>query len=487
MDAANLELAAGLVGRTYVDQGAAALSRRRRLVKTLLSQRRLPAAGWDEAAVEALVRDCAAMDSNNFLGAVSVGEREARVASALIARRHWGLAHGVGRSGDVAAEQPKAAGSSLLAKLANALAADALRVAGMAELGPALVLPLATGMTLTLALLALRAQRPEARFVIWPRVDQKTCLKCVAAAGLTPLVVELRCEGDQLVTDLDALEAAIARVGPAAVAALLTTSSCFAPRAPDDVVGAARLAARLDVPHLVNNAYGVAAAATAAALTAAWRRGRVDGVVQSCDKNFMVPVGGAVLTAPRARPGLVDAVRALYPGRAAAGPALDLLATLLGWGEAGWRTRLAEREALFVHARGALGRFAATRGERLLETPGNPVSLALGLGALGEAAAAAGRGAEGVTFLGAMLFARGASGARVIVPGVNAEVAGIKFVGYGAHCDAYPLPYLTVAAALGGTPEEVDEFLRRLGAAMDELRARFARGSGAGGAAEAAL
>ena len=47
------------------------------------------------------------MDSNNFLGSVGVGEREARVASRLVAARHYGLAHGIGRSGDIAAEQPK--------------------------------------------------------------------------------------------------------------------------------------------------------------------------------------------------------------------------------------------------------------------------------------------------------------------------------------------------------------------------------------------
>jgi O-phospho-L-seryl-tRNASec:L-selenocysteinyl-tRNA synthase len=47
------------------------------------------------------------MDSNNFLGNVGAGEREARVACPLVARRHYRLAHGIGRSGDIAAEQPK--------------------------------------------------------------------------------------------------------------------------------------------------------------------------------------------------------------------------------------------------------------------------------------------------------------------------------------------------------------------------------------------
>lgn len=48
------------------------------------------------------------MDSNNFLHNIGVGEREGRVACPMVARRHYRLAHGIGRSGDIAAQQPKA-------------------------------------------------------------------------------------------------------------------------------------------------------------------------------------------------------------------------------------------------------------------------------------------------------------------------------------------------------------------------------------------
>ena len=107
-------LAEGLVSSAYVSQGSQACARRGKLLTTLLSERRLPRAGWDDKSIEALIAELAAMDSNNFLDNVGVGEREARVHSRLVARRHYHLAHGVGRSGDVAAEQPKAAGSSLI-------------------------------------------------------------------------------------------------------------------------------------------------------------------------------------------------------------------------------------------------------------------------------------------------------------------------------------------------------------------------------------
>ena len=121
-----LSLSESLVSRAYVAQGSQARTRRSKLVTSLLSERRLPKTPWDDASIEAFLAEASMMDSNNFLDNVGVGEREARVFSPIVARRHWNLAHGIGRSGDVAAEQPKAAGSSLLAKLTNLLVAGAI-------------------------------------------------------------------------------------------------------------------------------------------------------------------------------------------------------------------------------------------------------------------------------------------------------------------------------------------------------------------------
>jgi O-phospho-L-seryl-tRNASec:L-selenocysteinyl-tRNA synthase len=76
------------------------------------------------------------MDSNNFPGNCGVGEREGRVASQLVAKRHYRLAHGIGRSGDITAVQPKAAGSSLLMKLTNSLILDVIKIAGTVHIEP---------------------------------------------------------------------------------------------------------------------------------------------------------------------------------------------------------------------------------------------------------------------------------------------------------------------------------------------------------------
>lgn len=46
----------------------------------------------------------------------------------------------------------------------------------------------------------------------------------------------------------------------------------------------------MNIPHLVNNAYGVTSIKCMRVLNEAMRRGRVDMFVQSTDKNFLVPV-----------------------------------------------------------------------------------------------------------------------------------------------------------------------------------------------------
>ena len=172
MNEANLKLARGFVDAEYIKQGAQALQSQQNLLKVLMSQRRLPDAGWSEPTIEYVLTELALMDSNNFPGNVGVGEREARVLSPLVARRHHRLGHGIGRSGDVAAVQPKAAGSSLLNKLTNCLALDALRKAGLTRASGCVVLPMATGMSVALTLLTLRASRPDAKYVLWSRMPQ---------------------------------------------------------------------------------------------------------------------------------------------------------------------------------------------------------------------------------------------------------------------------------------------------------------------------
>ena len=55
MDDANLQLARSLISKSYVDQGAQTLHGRRKRIKSLLSERKLPREGWDDATIESLL------------------------------------------------------------------------------------------------------------------------------------------------------------------------------------------------------------------------------------------------------------------------------------------------------------------------------------------------------------------------------------------------------------------------------------------------
>lgn len=51
-------------------------------------------------------------------------------------------------------------------------------------------------MAMTLTMLTLRHRRPKARYVIMPRIDQKSCIKAIVTAQLEPLIVEPVLKGD---------------------------------------------------------------------------------------------------------------------------------------------------------------------------------------------------------------------------------------------------------------------------------------------------
>ncbi|XP_061619799.1 O-phosphoseryl-tRNA(Sec) selenium transferase isoform X1 [Phyllopteryx taeniolatus] len=373
MNSENFTLSEKMVPASYVRQASEARRGHEQLIRRLLEQGKCPAEGWSEATVELFLNELAVMDSNNFLGNCGMGEREGRVASDIVARRHYRLIHGIGRSGDIAAVQPKAAGSSLLNKLTNSLALDVLKMAGARSAKSCFVVPMATGMSLTLCFLTLRQRRPDARYVIWPRIDQKSCFKAMVTAGFVPVVVENVLEGDELRTDVEAAERQICRLGAENVLCVHSTTSCFAPRVPDRLEELAVLCAKYDLPHIVNNAYGVQSSKCMHLIQEGARVGRVDAFVQSLDKNFLVPVGGAIIAG--FDEAFVEEISKTYPGRASASPSLDLLVTLLTLGAGGYKKLLSDRKEMFALLTEELKKLACAHGERLLHTPHNPISL----------------------------------------------------------------------------------------------------------------
>lgn len=413
---------------------------------------------------------------------MGAGEREGRIWSSLVRQRNSGFAHGVGRSGELSAVQPKAAGSSLLYKLTNFMVLDAIHMSGVTNAVEAIAVPLATGMALSLCLSAWSSRRPSARFVIWPRIDQKTCFKCILAAGLTPIVIENKLENGKLSTDLEAIEKAISSAGPENVLAVLSTSSCFAPRIPDNLPEIAKICKQHDIYHLVNNAYGLQSSKSCHMINTASKEGRLDAFVQSTDKNFLVPVGGAVISS--CLPDILTDISQTYPGRASAAPIIDLFITLLSMGQIGYKKLLKDRKDVYAYFKLKLNALAEAFGERVVETPGNQISMAMTLDTFSHSESASNRSEAGQasssqeskvsqpkeapkyeageTFIGSMLFNHCTSGIRVVAKGKVQKINGWSFTGYGSHHNEYPSVYLTVAAAVGMTSEDVDLTISRL-------------------------
>ncbi|XP_051472764.1 O-phosphoseryl-tRNA(Sec) selenium transferase [Apus apus] len=462
MNAENFASGERLVTAAYVRQGAQGRRGHELRLRALLEQGKCPEDGWDESTIELFLHELAIMDSNNFLGNCGVGEREGRVASGLVARRHYRLIHGIGRSGDISAVQPKAAGSSLLNKLTNSVVLDIIKLAGVRTVTNCFVVPMATGMSLTLCFLTLRHKRPKAKYIIWPRIDQKSCFKSMITAGFEPVVIENVLEGDELRTDIEAVEAKIKTLGAENILCVHSTTSCFAPRVPDRLEELAVICANYDIPHIVNNAYGVQSSKCMHLIQQGARVGRIDAFVQSLDKNFMVPVGGAIIAG--FNESFIQEISKMYPGRASASPSLDVLITLLSLGTSGYKQLLKERKEMFSYLSSELKKLADTYNERLLDTPHNPISLAMSLKNLDENNGAA------VTELGSMLFTRQVSGARVVPCGSVQTVNNYTFKGFMSHANDYPCAYLNAASAIGIKKQDVDIFLKRLDKCLKTTR-----------------
>jgi O-phospho-L-seryl-tRNASec:L-selenocysteinyl-tRNA synthase len=286
----------------------------------------------------------------------------------------------------------------------------------------------------------------------------------------------------------DDVAAAIERIsvaeghGVESIVCVLSTTSCFAPRVPDDTLAIGRICKARGVPYVVNNAYGLQSQPIAKRLNAALENGAVDAFVQSGDKNFLTPVGGAVIAG---RKDFVGQVSALYPGRASAAPIVDLFITLLEMGRSGWRRLQADRRTIFSVFLEQLRVFAERRGEILLTHERNDISVALTLqnwkrkptAAKTESASqvdpaateqattrAPPTGASAATALGALLFRHRVTGPKVVVPGAvsTKDVCGRRFVGYGTHSDADGPPLLIIACGVGMTMDELTLLMQRL-------------------------
>ena len=513
--------------------------------KALFHHKRLPNVGWTDVQIQRLLFELSVLDTNceetvkcqqassssstsfshRWTGA---GEREGRIYSPLVSQRHYGLGHGIGRSGDVMEAQPKAVGSSALLRLTLRLTLDAVRrgagldgTVGKGDnqpSGPAAfgtLLPVCTGMTMALVLSGLRdrAQRldntsesvnnkcnddvVERNIVLWSRIDQKSCYKAILTAGLRCIVLPTKAhpDTDEVSTDLDALNSALDEHGNR-ILAVLTTTSCFCPRVPDEVDFVAKIIQTwntgnskdggVGISHVINHAYGLQCQLTNKLINRACTIGRVDAIICSTDKNFLVPVGGALILSPN--PNVIDSISQNYPGRASASPIVDLFITLLSMGLDGYKRILEERQQLTIDFRRNLEEVAITFDERILNCPRNTISFGITLDNLVVASDISmidndsdrirqAEQSKQITKFGSMLFTRCISGTRIVPRNENKNISSHNFIGYGSSHDTYPHAYMTAACAVGMSEGEMNEFFVRLTKCWKDYRTKMKKES----------
>lgn len=477
------------IPKTHATVGLSNLIASHKDYKSLFVNRRLPEKGWSDIQIQHFLFILSTLDTNAKIPVSSkqqpdddrwcgVGEREGRVYSSLVLNRHFGLSHGIGRSGDITEPQPKAVGSSVMAKLTLLLTMDAIRRGSgllkdhAAKYG--ILLPLCTGMSMALTLSSLKTMKKNRSVVLWSRIDQKSCFKAIQSAGLECVLVPTKLNGDQVETDVETLQNLLI-LHRDSILAVITTTSCFAPRIPDKVDEVAKLCSKHDVFHLINNAYGLQSSQTSKLINRACVVGRVDAIVCSTDKNFLVPVGGAIVLSPSEI--VVQTIGKIYAGRASASPLVDLFITLLSMGLSGYRDLLKKRCQQLASFPASLKMIAEKHGETLMQCPSNDISFGITLNCIvrkqkdDETEEDYMKATSSETSrLGAMLFSRCVSGTRVVPRGVSKTLGGLELQGFGSSFHQYPHSYMTAACAIGLEDSEIDEFLKRLDKTLNEFR-----------------
>lgn len=387
-------------------------------IKMLLEQRKVPDDGWNDDTIKLFLKILSLMDTDKDPLAARVGEREARIASPFISELAYGFIHGVGRSGIIATSQPKAPGGSIMYELANKLALNALKKFGITNIKGAIVLPLATGMSIALSLAAARDET-NGREVVFPRLDHKSPLKAIKLVGLTPVIVEGQIYDEAVRIPPEEIEKAINKD----TAAILSTTTFFPPRESDDIKAIAKIAAEYQIPHIINNAYGVQIRSVMKKVQGAIDAGRVDAIIQSTDKNFLTPIGGAIISSPNEE--FLEKINQNYAGRGNAAPIVQFLAAILALGINKYETMRDEQEENFKFLKNTLLEFVKKYDERVLEID-NQVAVAISM---------TNRDPKKV---GAALYTLRATGPRAL-----------SSKDWGSCCNEYICPYLVINAALG--------------------------------------
>ncbi|MHA2035270.1 MAG: O-phosphoseryl-tRNA(Sec) selenium transferase [Promethearchaeota archaeon] len=437
------------IPQNMLDRGQIVFNNFLKPIKTLFEQKNVPKEPWSDEQIEFLLLTLSNMDTDKDKNAARVGEREARIASNLHLKTSAGFCHGVGRSGFLTAPQPKAPGGSIMYEISNYLARDILRNFGLPNVKKAIVTPLCTGMSLSLTLGALRPKNDKnntniKNTVLVPQIDHNALLKAIDLMGLKTKVVKGKIQGDAVRIPIEDIESTL----DDDCFAILSLTSFFPPREHDNLKDISRLAQKKGLIHIIINAYGVQSPEWMKLIRAAIDSGRVDAIIQSTDKNFLTPIGGAMIASPLKEN--IDKISQAYAGRASATPVVNFLISMLSLGISGYQKLIEEQQQNRKILEEKLSEVAKKINERLLEVH-NPVAVALTLETLQ---------ADQLYALGGALYNLRVTGPRVYNP---------KEKSFGTCCENYTTPYIVMNAAIGSETEDIISAVERFEKAYKQI------------------
>jgi O-phospho-L-seryl-tRNASec:L-selenocysteinyl-tRNA synthase len=423
----------------------------------LLEQRTLPDQGWDDSQIKLFLYYLSHLDSDKDPGALRIGEREGRFSSDLLGDLSGGFFHGIGRSGNLTAPQPKAAGASIMQKITNKIVLSLIKSLGLTNIKAALTVPFGTGMSIGLALRGLvnhyNVDFKSKPLVMYPQLDHKSPVKGIEFVGGDVCIIPGKFgknyyAPDGVYVDIEDIKQ-IYHENSSQISSIVSNTTFFAPRVPDDIKEIAKFAKQNNIIHIINNAYGVQVPSILKDIGRAIDAGRVDAIVQSTDKNFLVPVGGAVIVSPDKN--IVKSISHTYAGRASASPIIQLLVSLLSLGKQGYHSQIKQQQENFQLLKSKLVAFSKTIGEEVLEC-NNHVSCAMTLKNLPK---------KDLNELGGKLYNLRITGPRIIIKGDS---------NYGACLKELPFSYIVMNAAIGSKAGHISESISRLQKAILKIK-----------------
>ena len=437
------------IPQNILNRGQLVLNEFLKPLKILLEQKAIPKKPWSDEQIEFFLQILSQMDTDKDMDAARVGEREARISSKIHLKTSAGFCHGVGRSGFLTAPQPKAPGASMMYEITNYLARNFFKNFGLPNIKDAIVVPLCTGMSLSLCLSALKPDWNDEsllskRVVLVPQIDHKSIIKSLELIGVKSKVVKGKIFGDAVRVPIEDIKNEL----DDNCFAIISITSFFPPREHDDLKEISKLAKENDLVHVIINAYGVQSTEWMKLIRAAIDAGRVDAVIQSTDKNFLTPIGGAVITSPSKD--TIEKISQAYAGRASATPVVNFLISMLSLGIEGYQKLLEEQQDNRKLLELKLKEVANEIGERVLDVF-NPVAVAISLEKIKK---------EQLLALGGALYNLRVTGPRVFDPNEDE---------FGTCCNTYSTPYIVMNAAIGVRSTDIISAVEKFKKAYEQV------------------